>query len=240
MVLCITEDYTCFYINEYDQPVVDLNVCDEYMTKYLKLETDEDLKKKKENEYNSFKKKLTETIKLRETEKKEEIEKITEMDKKIFSVVLKITAVIVVIIIAESLLTNLINSIQENKKEKQTNKEKSDIEITSFFNNSQEANYEKKEVRENNTLCYHFIFNSKDTQKKYNISFTTLINGVLKDKNEPFDDQFKNGDTGWVCWNLEKDEPLEVGKYEVQLVVEINEKNYVMDQKTIKVVSIDE
>lgn len=222
MVVCLTENFTNFDLDpdNYPYPKVKTSKCIEYLDKYMKLETNEELKKEREKKYFDYVNKLNKIS--NDALKKEQI---------IYEKTAKKVVIVVLAVVTFMIISIIISAIIEYQKQKELSP--GNITVESFFNNSSEHEYELQEVKADGSLCYHFVFHSDKLERKYRLRYKTYINGSYDGEDE-FKEEFENDSTGWICWNLDKDKTLEVGKYEVYLYVD--DIFNAIDTNSIKVV----
>ena len=132
MIVCLTEDFTNFNLDSdnYPFPMVNTSKCTEYLDKYIKLETNEELKKEREKKYFDYENKLNKLF--NDTLQKEQIlfEEKTKRTGKIISIVLLVIIILIVIKFIQSI-------IFKNKEHEELLQE--NITIESFFNNTSES-----------------------------------------------------------------------------------------------------
>ncbi len=206
LVLCLTHEFTFFELDTFNMPFVDLEQCEDYMDRYLKLETNDKLKEERNKEFEAYKKKLLDIIDI----KNRVAQKANEIESKF----IKKGIIICIAVVATFIVLNYFYERRENEKEPEI---EVPISVESFFNNSSEdLSVSKKEFKTTENLCYHFKISSKQYSKYNDVKVEISIEGE-KLPDQEFEYPIQNGEFAWVCYENSEEDPGDVGEYEFTL-----------------------
>ena len=200
IVLCLTENFTDFELDDYCDSIVDLSECDKYMDKYVNLETNEELKKQRIKEYEKYKDKLFSVINEANKKAEENLEIDSKTNKSSFIIAIIVFVIVFIIIFVITMINNNENSIKD------------EVTIETFFNNSMESYDKMTTIKSNDALCHHIAFYSEDKYKEYDLRIEVTKDGSSFDE-YTFDEHFSDNKIGLKCYNLEKKKKLETGRY---------------------------
>ncbi len=233
LIRCITEDFTNFYLDYFKNPIINYEECREYLEKYKKLENDDEEREKNVNKYLEYEAKLLKkSDEAIDEDNKERLITKTEVDEESSKEIGAYSKYIIIGFIIIILVIVVFNSFYDKDNNYKNIKELDNISIYSYYNNSKDYEYELKEVKSNGALCYHFVLHSDNKDKEYELLYKTSDTDQIKSINV----KFKDESSGYICWNTNSDNKLEVKKYKIYLYVSDNGSNILLDTKEVNVV----
>ena len=227
MLVCLTENFNNFNF-WYLTPETDIEKCEEVIEKYKLLETDEELREENTQKYENYIQKLDDIIKQKTEEQLIEEAKVAAEEKELEEKNLKFLyqflifiVIAIIIVVITALVATELSSLKYDE-----------IVVKSYFNNNGDFTYKMQELKNTQPICYHFNITSKKEDKLYKIFYSYYVNGEIIET-ETYSDKKEIFEDNWVCYKYSEDSPAKTGEHKFILYVE---DNYLIDEKTIKVV----